>query len=467
MKNRIALALLLVCTVMFSLASSCEKDPHGPTPEEDDALIVRYGLSNCYLVDTVSTSISFDVKAYPVYAKNHITVSKTEDTEAVPAASVQTLWIEDGFTFDAPTISDKVVTVSNFSGYGNGLVGIYDADGNLLWSYHIWRPKDDPTQVLRFASMGAYVMPMALGATEIWDGEPVVSKRQPNYAATAGLYYQWGRKDPLGRADLRTADTTHCLPALTPKGVTIDWVSDTTNNLAILTPFIEEKRDELLAKAGIDLTSLPESERNATLTEYTTLARTSLDQIGIITDYARQHPTTFIKSVGKESGTGWYYYDVAKYNKTLWYELKSCYDPCPEGYMLVNANVHRGFLNKSTSQYDDKGNEITDYTAESYDEINATNKYISTYKGFNFLYFGAIDSTKTTLYTASGYRNASGALVGLGREGRYIGYTSTNTYYCRTLHFRNKWLRARWGYYIGGVAATVRCMVEMKYSDDE
>ena len=136
--------------------------------------------------------------------------------------------------------------------------------------------------------------------------------------------------------------------------------------------------------------------------------------------------------------------------------------------MLVNANVHRGFLNKSTSQYDDKGNEITDYTAETYEEINATNKYISTYKGFNFLYFGAIDSTKTTLYTAAGYRaGTTGVITAPGTEGRYIGYTSTNSYYCRTLHFRNKWLRARWGYYIGGTGATVRCMVEMKYSDDD
>ncbi len=463
MKNRIAFALLLVCTVMFSMASSCEKGPVGPKPEDEDALIVRYGLSNCYLVDTVSTSITFDVKAYPVYAKNHITASKTEDPQAVPAASVQTLWIEDGFSFDAPTIADKVVTVSNFSGYGNGVVAIYDAEGNMLWSYHIWRPKDDPTQTLRFASMGANVMPMALGATEIWDGEPVISKKDPNYAKGAGLYYQWGRKDPMGRADLRASDVT-LITSRTPEGTVINWLNDTINNMAILRPFIDEKRTELLSKAGVDPSTLSDAE----LAEYDNQARLTIDQITILTDYARQHPTTFIKSVGTESATGWYFYDSKKYNKTLWYELKSCYDPCPEGYMLMNAKVHQGFLHKSISQYDDNGNEITDYTAESYDEINATNKYISTYKGFNFYYFGAIDATKTTLYPATGYRaGGTGAISGFGTEGRYFGYTSTNTYYCRTLHFKNKWLRARWGYYIGGVAATVRCMVEMKYSDDD
>lgn len=463
MKNRIAFALLLVCTVMFSMASSCEKGPDGPKPEDEDALIVRYGLSNCYLVDTVSTSITFDVKAYPVYAKNHITASKTEDTQAPAAVAVRTIWLEDGLTFDDPTISDKVVTVSNFSGYGNGLVGIYDAADNLLWSYHIWRPKDDPTQTLRFASMGANVMPMALGATEIWDGEPVISKKDPNYAKGAGLYYQWGRKDPMGRADLRASDVT-LITSRTPEGTVINWLNDTINNMAILRPFIDEKRTELLSKAGVDPSTLSDAE----LADYDNQARLAIDQITILTDYARQHPTTFIKSVGTESATGWYFYDSKKYNKTLWYELKSCYDPCPEGYMLMNAKVHQGFLHKSTSQYDDNGNEITDYTAESYDEINATNKYISTYKGFNFYYFGAIDATKTTLYPATGYRaGGTGAISGFGTEGRYFGYTSTNTYYCRTLHFKNKWLRARWGYYIGGVAATVRCMVEMKYSDDD
>lgn len=462
MKRRIAYILGLVCTVAFSLASSCEKGP-GPSPIDDNEFIIRYGLSNCYLVDTVSASISFDVKAYPVYAKNHITASKTEDPQAVPAASVQTLWIEDGFSFDAPTIADKVVTVSNFSGYGNGVVAIYDAEGNMLWSYHIWRPKDDPTQTLHFASMGANVMPMALGATEIWDGEPVISKKNPNYAKGAGLYYQWGRKDPMGRADLRASDVT-LITSRTPEGTVINWLNDTINNMAILRPFIDEKRTELLSKAGAD----PSTLSNAELAEYDNQARLAIDQITILTDYARQHPTTFIKSVGTESGTGWYFYDSKKYNKTLWYELKSCYDPCPEGYMLMNAKVHQGFLRKSLSQYDDNGNEITDYTAESYDEINATNKYISTYKGFNFYYFGAIDATKTTLYPATGYRaGGTGAISGFGTEGRYFGYTSTNTYYCRTLHFKNKWLRARWGYFIGGTGATVRCMVEMKYSDDD
>ena len=463
MKNRIAYILLIACTAMFSLASSCDKDPVGPDPIDDNALIIRYGLNNCYLVDTVSTSVSFDVKAYPVYAKNHITASKTEDTQAPAAVSVKTLWIEDGFSFDTPAISDKVVTVSNFSGYGNGLVAIYDAEDNLLWSYHIWRPKDDPTQVLRFASMGAYVMPMALGATEIWDGQPVISKNHPNYATTAGLYYQFGRKDPLGRADLRT-DAVAAIPTRLADNTLINWDKDTISNLAILRPFIDAKRTELLEKAKVDASTLSAEE----LAAYDEQARLAIDQITILTEYARLHPTTFIKSVGSQSGTGWYYYDTKQYNKTLWYELKSCYDPCPDGYMMVNANVHRGFLNKSISEYDDNGNEITDYTAESYDEINATNKYVNTYKGLNFYYFGAIDPTKTTLYAAAGYRaGGTGAITAPGTEGRYLSYTSTNTFYCRTLHFKNKWLRARWGYYIGGTAGTVRCMVEMKYSDDE
>lgn len=468
MKNRVFTAIALVCCVLFSLASSCGKDPGpGPDPVDQNELMVRYGLNNCYLVDTVTHSVSFDVKAYPVYRINHITVSKVEDTEAAPAVTVRTLWREAGLTFDEPVIDNKVVTVSNIQGYGNGAVAIYDAEDNMLWSYHIWAPKDDPTQTLRFASMGAHVMPMALGATEIWDGQPVISKKNPNYAATAGFYYQWGRKDPMGRADL-TVDGSQLIPTYRADGSLIDWVADSTNNYDILRPYIDDKRTELLAKAGIDLTTLTPDEQLETINQYDSIARVSLDQIAILTDYARQHPTTFIKSVSKQSASGWYFYDSAKYNKTLWYELKSCYDPCPEGYMMVNANVHRGFLNKTIVEVDDFGNENSDYTAEAYDEINATNKYIATYRGFNFLYFGAIDSTKTTLYTAAGYRaGGTGALTGIGTEGRYHSYTSTNTYYCRTLHFKNKWLRARWGYYIGGTANTVRCMVEMKFSDDE
>ena len=397
MKNRIALALLLVCTVMFSLASSCEKEPHGPTPEDEDALIVRYGLSNCYLVDTVSTSISFDVKAYPVYAKNHITASKTEDTQAVPAASVQTIWIEDGFTFDAPTISDKVVTVSNFSGYGNGLVGIYDADGNLLWSYHIWRPKDDPTQVLRFASMGAYVMPMALGATEIWDGEPVVSKRQPNYAATAGLYYQWGRKDPLGRPGAITGSTEQNY-----------WDASGT----LITPFGSSQSVSIDA-ALADYTGDVADETNAAYQPTSQFMQ----------NYARKNPTTFVWVTEKTHNNDWadetnnFFWgnyrasgSFPRMNKTY----KSIFDPCPQGYRVPPEDTWVGFTTTKTNTYG----------ATSYPEWNMANNgpYDSgtnmfegnvtsndTYKldvarGYAFYYQG-YGTGNTDFYPASGYRD--------------------------------------------------------------
>ena len=77
---------------------------------------------------------------------------------------------------------------------GNAVIAVYDKNGKVLWSWHIWIT--DTPQVLSYKE-GETTISMLdrnLGATAAkWDGSEA-SSGQP--LETYGLYYQWGRKDP-------------------------------------------------------------------------------------------------------------------------------------------------------------------------------------------------------------------------------------------------------------------------------
>ncbi len=73
---------------------------------------------------------------------------------------------------------------------GNAVIAVYDRDGNIIWSWHIWvaPPElDDIDYTIDGRSFS--MMNMNLGANAATPGSDPLS--------TYGLYYQWGRKDPL------------------------------------------------------------------------------------------------------------------------------------------------------------------------------------------------------------------------------------------------------------------------------
>ena len=77
---------------------------------------------------------------------------------------------------------------------GNALVGAYDANGELIWSWHIWVTNNDPMAAENtFVIGGKTMMNQNLGADNNNEGEANGDAIGRSY----GLYYQWGRKDPL------------------------------------------------------------------------------------------------------------------------------------------------------------------------------------------------------------------------------------------------------------------------------
>lgn len=87
---------------------------------------------------------------------------------------------------------------------GNAVIAVYDGTDNILWSWHIWRLKTRPADVvcLKFDKDGNSVpftmMEYNLGAYN----------NTPKDAGSLGLLYQWGRKDPFVNANALTVNNT-------------------------------------------------------------------------------------------------------------------------------------------------------------------------------------------------------------------------------------------------------------------
>ena len=74
---------------------------------------------------------------------------------------------------------------------GNALIAAKDAEGTILWSWHIWVPATPITDC--DASLGSEAMDRNLGALIATEEAESIENLQPSF----GMYYQWGRKDPF------------------------------------------------------------------------------------------------------------------------------------------------------------------------------------------------------------------------------------------------------------------------------
>ena len=109
-------------------------------------------------------------------------------------ATTEVLWESFG-TSTAPVVGDLISSVK-YNGVmvidvtvpfkeGNAVIAAKDADGNILWSWHIWLTDQPQAQV--YNNDAGTMMDRNLGATSA----------TPSDVGALGLLYQWGRKDPF------------------------------------------------------------------------------------------------------------------------------------------------------------------------------------------------------------------------------------------------------------------------------
>lgn len=153
------------------------------------------GTANCYVAHT-NASFRFDasVKGNGADDGNTFYIGY-HGLEITEAAYADLAW-ESTFDADktrstkiisgAPVYSQEEQAVYFSTGeiQGNAVISVHDAEGEILWSWHIW-VSDEPVKTSR--GNGLEWMDRNLGALN----------NDPEDIANRGMLYQWGRKDPF------------------------------------------------------------------------------------------------------------------------------------------------------------------------------------------------------------------------------------------------------------------------------
>lgn len=165
------------------------------------------GSANCYIV---SKGGLYKFKA----------VKGNSSTSVGSVSSAAILWETFG-TDTAPEYNDLISAFCYKDGYiafktsdtfkeGNAVLAAKDANGTILWSWHIWLT-DQPLEQAYYNSAGT-MMDRNLGATSATPGD----------VGALGLLYQWGRKDPfLGSSHISRGQNAKS---------TITWPSSVSSN---------------------------------------------------------------------------------------------------------------------------------------------------------------------------------------------------------------------------------------------
>lgn len=143
--------------------------------------------ANCYIANKPGANYRFNASL------------KGDGQTRIPTKRVAVLWQtsmslvrylaleEDGsasFFLDASSSDESQIK------QGNAVIGAFDEQDNLLWSWHIWIANFDPEADA--IDCGDYLlMDRQLGALQNGNSD------QAEILASYGLYYQWGRKDPF------------------------------------------------------------------------------------------------------------------------------------------------------------------------------------------------------------------------------------------------------------------------------
>ena len=144
-----------------------------------------HNTANSYIAPQLLCDYSFDAT---VQGNGSPTLSITP--QPLSGAYARLIW-ESGTRANSIIASlsydGRRISFRTGSQQGNALIGLFDAWGNCIWSWHIWVTSYNPDTSAHTYASGAVFMDRNLGAI----GTDYMQ------SAACGLYYQWGRKDPF------------------------------------------------------------------------------------------------------------------------------------------------------------------------------------------------------------------------------------------------------------------------------
>ena len=246
----------------------------------------RYGTANCYVVSSANMKYCFDATVkgngvseienerlgvmIPLLGENPvIDISKVDTVEILRSDAVmkqdggtmkvitdmderksaEIISLDSGVLRDGKVLftvhgNDNDKTDYSLQYEGNVKIGVKDKDGNILWSWHIWVTD---TPINQNYLNGHVAMDRNLGAVissvDEWYGQSWPDGKV--YAEYAwGLYYQFGRKDPMFIPSLYTEEGGY---------VSSSMAADITEaHKKPMVFFYQEGSDEWLAGADTD-----------------------------------------------------------------------------------------------------------------------------------------------------------------------------------------------------------------------
>lgn len=186
-------ACSLLSAALFG--SACSSDPaEQPDPEPEPPVVVADpgdlsadGTANCYLVHRAG-----DYRFDATVMGNGVAAGSAAAGKLAPV-SADLLWSDVRNLIANVRLEEGEVKFTATDLRGNALIAVRDADGRILWSWHIWSTDYDPASDKGAREFnGVSWMDRNLGALQpAWDDAGRVK----------GLVYQWGRKDPFPSPD--------------------------------------------------------------------------------------------------------------------------------------------------------------------------------------------------------------------------------------------------------------------------
>lgn len=299
-------------TIKLSTAASHSYIPNAPVRHlyarfrATDVPLDNQGTANCYIAPTLGKRYSFDATTM---GNGKATLNVTPRRLSGTAARV--IWetgSNAGAVIESVEYANGRISFTTGTTRGNAVIGLFDAAGTCIWSWHIWSVDYYPVNSAQTYFSGAVFMDRNLGALTIDCTKP----------ASRGLYYQWGRKDPLIYPETCNGNT----------------------------------RAEAVYAAGFEYAvSYPENSGTESPYDVMTL------------EWSIRHPTTYMNGVFYEDWDEWT--SVADWlhipHPNLWgntttsknnisrISQKSIYDPCPVGWKIPSVEDFLGIERVSQS----------------------------------------------------------------------------------------------------------------------
>lgn len=308
MKKLVVIALGM--SVLFSCTKKSVEEPVEPVVDYSD--LSREGTSNCYLVSKAGT-YHFDAT---VKGNGKVVDGLTVSTGLAPVSAGLVWESAQGLISDIK-IEEGEVTFTVGETAGNALLAAYDAEGAIVWSWHIWFPEVAPVDV---PTKSEYtIQSMNLGAL-------CPNVTEADGAKAYGMLYQWGRKDPFVPAGTLTGDaTTVGYPVYGPDGSVVpmknsSWYDNENNTIA----------------------------------------------------YSIANPTVCLSNYSHyTSSRDWL--KMEEENEFLWANTKTLYDPCPVGYKVPALDAFKYFTTSGGYSTSFDTFDIEDVNADGVLDVNDYN----------------------------------------------------------------------------------------------